>query len=281
MSPLCKYILSVSILLLITDMVWGQKPPEERKFSTQALDQGFEIVFPGEQTFPAKTPFRQPESSKLKEFIVSPQFGKSTNPLVNPPKDPSEFMLRVMLLHLAKDTIFRETDMRIAIYMNNFYRNLYHGSISQKYEPSILWDTSRFSTGSPASAGVVFRGNLDLLELYYAYQRRKRDAKTRKVLYETFGADQDLLTKEETDARQKALASAQSKLTDRPEENSARDILERDTILAREKARHRVKTDHATDTLPFFLIPDSLLLPEENRDSVPRPAATTPIPSKR
>ena len=159
----------------------------------------------GEQSWPRTEQF--PTSTPNDRFIqrrLDDHLEKASLQVMKPstlfPENPSEFMLNVILLHAAKDSIASLHDETIARMVDMFLtRNLLRPLSDDRPDP-----VNNFMMGAPntipLSAGIAYVGIIDPVELYREWKRKKRALRTKMVLMTLFGDDNRLLTKQETDS---------------------------------------------------------------------------------
>lgn len=159
----------------------------------------------GEQSWPRTEQF--PTSTPNDRFIqrrLDDHLEKASLQVMKPstlfPENPSEFMLNVILLHAAKDSIASLHDETIARMVDMFLtRNLLRPLSDDRPDP-----VNNFMMGAPNTmplgAGIAYVGIIDPVELYREWKRKKRALRTKMVLMTLFGDDNRLLTKQETDS---------------------------------------------------------------------------------
>ncbi|MCU6768027.1 hypothetical protein OCV73_03565 [Barnesiella propionica] len=206
--------------------------------------------------------FEEPPVLTLKEYIKP---AVTTNILLPSmfPANPSFLMRRVMIRHMASDSVAGANDKYIKIYMENFYKNLLKGgSLSFQYVPPVEYSLSRFGGPLSVGAGCAFVGVIDPVEMYRMYKKRRREKKTQEVLFHL------------KDARDFAddLIAYNDYYKRNPRELGTKDIIGDYAVIPRDKVSYTssLKLEYQADT--SIVKKDSLLVTE--RDTLRVPADT-------
>ncbi len=173
-------------------------PPPMRTGNGSELELN-NLSWPRENQLPTVVPNTGFVQKRLTDYL-EPVSVQALRPSALFPENPSEFMMRVILLHAVKDSIVGLHDETIA-HMNKMFltENLLAPISTRDYKPSFPWMMGA-SRGLSGGAGIAYVGVIDPVEIYRNWQRRKRAMRTQIVLMTLFGDDSRLLTKSETDS---------------------------------------------------------------------------------
>ncbi len=173
-------------------------PPPMRTGNGSELEMN-NLSWPREGQLPTEIPNTQLIQKRLEDYL-EPLSLQAMRPSPLFPENPSEFMMKVILLHAVKDSIAGLHDETIAR-MNKMFltENLLAPISTREYTPTYPWMTGT-ARGFSGSTGIVFVGLLDPVEIYRNWQRHKRAMRTQIILMTLFGDDTRLLTKAETDS---------------------------------------------------------------------------------
>ncbi len=195
------------------------------------------LSWPRDNQLPTTTPNTGFIQKQLDDYL-EPVSLQALRPSPLFPENPSEFMMKVILLHVAKDSIAGLHDEMIAR-MNKMFltENLLAPISTRDYSPAFPW-TMGASRGFSGGTGIAYVGVIDPMEIYRNWKRRKREMRTQIVLMTLFGDDARLLTKAETDSMRREEERIRN-LPVKPVENptSITTLLQNDTVVAPAKPK--------------------------------------------